>query len=155
MRIRRGSVFVSSVLLTFSLLPLIPQSLKLACSSRLIQQSEQVRVTNLWVPLGFAELALCLVGLIVIWTEYVDGARWAWVSMFIVVWVFAFPVMVLPILQDTQWTRSIAWSELLGDALEHAALGRAVVLTFLEFALMMIALFLPIRSFFKRKPTSP
>jgi hypothetical protein len=42
--------------------------------------------------LGVACRAIILIGLIVIWTGYVMRARSAWLVMFVVTWVWAFPL---------------------------------------------------------------
>ena len=46
---------------------------------------------------GFASLPNILVGLLVLWTGFIRRSRTAWLVMFVIVWVWAFPVLVLPI----------------------------------------------------------
>jgi integrase len=59
---------------------------------------------------------------IVAWTGYLNRIRWAWLVMFIIVWVWAFPVMILPILQQRKGI------SLAADHLRPAAISAGVVL---------------------------
>lgn len=95
--------------------------------------------------IGFLCLANILVGLLVTWTGFVKRNRIAWFVMFIIVWVGAFPVLVLPILGHkpaptlTEWIYSVVGSP---------SIPRAWAVSVLTFVLMAIALFLLVRSFF-------
>ncbi len=88
-------------------------------------------------------LAIILIGLIVIWTGYLKRVRWTWAVMFIVVWVWAFPLLVDA---DSSGTRVAVSHHLSGSTRRsilsriRARLGDRLVLLFL---LMVIALFLP------------
>lgn len=93
---------------------------------------------------GLADLALILVVLIVIWKGYVKKLRWTWFVMLIIVWGWAFPPLVLPI---RAYFRGFNLLDLLD-------LGRWMSWTrgpIGIFVLMLAALILPVRSFF-RKP---
>ena len=115
MRIRSDSVFVSSVLHTVALVFLV------------------------WAGLGnyFSGSAVILIGLIVVWTGYVKRSRSAWFVMFAIVWLWAFPIFVLPFLAGTLRGKL----ELSLSEMESA----------LVFCLMVTGLVLPIRKFFSAK----
>ena len=115
MRIRYDSVFVSSVLHTVALLLFV------------------------WAGLWnyFSGSAVILIGLIVVWTGYVKRSRSAWLVMFAIVWLWAFPIFVLPLLTGVvRWQLELSLSEF------EAAL---------VFCLMVTGLVLPIRKFFSSK----
>ena len=152
MRIRRDAVFISSVLFTVSLLALIPHSLRYASTwpQRSIQETDRLWVQNYLMPVGFASLAFVLVGLIVIWMGYVKRVRWTWFVMFVLVWVFAFPVYMLPVLLDLHAAESVNWSAWFWDAIKTPGIARDYAKGPLDFLLMLVALLLPIKSFFGR-----
>jgi hypothetical protein len=107
-------------------------------------------IARLFRQLSIASLAIILIGLIVAWTGYLNRVRWTWFVMFIVVWGWAFPLMILPLFR----TLSVPMPELLSHALKQSGIAREAVEAVLIFLLMLIALFLPIRSFafLNRKP---
>src|SRR5690349_5538823 len=86
MRIRRDPIFVSSLLFTIALLFRVPAFL-----------SNAAYRDPLWQAVGFSSLANILVGIVVVWTGFMGRYRWAWLVMFLIVWIWAFPVLVLPI----------------------------------------------------------
>ena len=55
---------------------------------------EFYREIDYFAPVGFASLAVIAIGLIVTWFGYIKGVRWTWFVMFVIVWVWAFPVMM-------------------------------------------------------------
>ena len=83
---------------------------------------------------GVADLALILVALIVIWKGYVKKLRWTWFVMLIIVCGWAFPALVLANrvhfggFNLSSWAHLPVWS--------------------LIFLVMLVALVLPVRSFF-------
>ena len=102
---------------------------------------------------GLASLTVIIVALIVIWTWLVVGNRVAWVIIAVIVWVWAFPIMMLPLvprivtLSSRDFTDSVAaaWH---GDHLARIALGNTVL-----FLLMLVGLILPLRALFRiRQP---
>jgi hypothetical protein len=46
--------------------------------------------------IGSASLAIILIGLVVTWSGFVNRVRWTWFVMFIMVWVWLFPWLILP-----------------------------------------------------------
>jgi hypothetical protein len=161
MRIRRDSVFVSGLLFTIALLCLVPGFLRAAQAGhdemalRALAaidpglRAEAARTGDL----GTASLAVICIGLIVIRMGYVHRVRWTWLIMFIIAWVWAFPLLVLPILGHR---RSVSLSEWIFSALYQPGSARAWAESVLVFALMAIALLLPLRCFFLPKtPLKP
>jgi len=68
--------------------------------------------------------------------------------MFIIVWVGAFPIIFLPLLQHTL---AITLSEWVSRALREPGMPRTWAESVLIFVLMVIALILPIKSFLERQ----
>ena len=102
---------------------------------------------------GVASLAVILIGLIVVWTGYIKRVRWTWAVMFVVVWVWAFPLLVMPLLGHR---RSLSLPEWIYTAIYYPGSARAYAESVLLFLLMVIALLLPMRSFFLvREGTRP
>jgi hypothetical protein len=151
MRVRHDAVFVSCVLFTVALLWLAPHNLEYASTWREFgipvgHAFEQ----NFLMPIGFASLALILVGLIVTWTYYIKRERWAWFIMFTIVWVFAFPVYVLPIIQARVAEGSVGWP-FIWDAIKRPGTAGAAIKGPVDFVLLLIALLIPLRSFFAKR----
>jgi hypothetical protein len=150
MRTRVDSVFVSSVLFTIALVCLIPKFwasviikhdwiwlARLDSGDRLAAETRS--------DLSVVCLAIILIGLIVIWTGYLKRVRWTWAVMFVVVWVWAFPLLLMPLLGHT---RSLSIPEWIYTAICYPGSARAYAESVLLFSLMVIALLLPMRSFF-------
>jgi hypothetical protein len=95
--------------------------------------------------LGIASLAIILVGLIVIWTGYVRRSRSAWLVMFVITWVWALPLFVLPLFKGTT---VLTFPEWLFSAIYEWGSPRIGAKMVLIFLLMVVGLLLPIRSFF-------
>jgi hypothetical protein len=135
LKIRPNSVLMCSVFFTMALLYRVPAFLKgAAYPSDLVLQGGD-----------FASLANICVGLLVTWTGFVKRKRWAWFVMFIIVWVWAFPLWVLPFFQHTMPMTLTEW---LSDAWHHWGPRRDATVDVLLFALMLTALIVPIKSFF-------
>jgi hypothetical protein len=71
--------------------------------------------------------------------------RWAWFVMFVIVWLDAFPILVFPVLRH-RW--SLSFTEWICSALFQSGIPRVWAMSVIIFILMLIALFLPIKSFF-------
>jgi hypothetical protein len=150
MKIRRDAVFVSSLLFTVPLLALIPHNLRYASTwSDRFFPANQATMENQFAPIGFASLAVVFIGLIVIWTGYVNKVRWTWFVMFVIVWIFAFPVYVLPVVMDIH-AGAIDWT-LFWNAMRESGPARAVAKGPLDFLGMLVALLLPARTFFQSR----
>ena len=150
MKIRADSLFISSVLFTIALLRLIPPVLRYALNER---DQRALALSDIGFPmepmtmhyLGIACVAIILIGLIVIWTGYVRRARSAWLVMFVIVWAWAFPIFVRPIFPLTQ---PLTLPEFIFNAIYEPGPARIWMRFILSFSLMLIALVLPIKSFF-------
>lgn len=99
--------------------------------------------------LGVACLSIILIGLIVTWTGYIKRARSAWLVMFILVWLWAFPLFVFPFVSAlVHGNIVLTFSESLYDAISEPGSPRSVLESVLIVSLMVIALLLPIKRFF-------
>jgi len=101
-----------------------------------------------WGHVGEASIALILIGLIVTWTGYVEAVRSAWFIMLIIVWIWAYPLFFKGTVTELRSWRSL--SEFISDALKGPGAARISLYAVAHFAPMVIALILPIRSFFVR-----
>ncbi len=106
---------------------------------------DQVVIPNYYAPIGIASLAAIAIGLLVTWAGYIKGVRWTWFVMFVIVWVWAFPVLILPFLRDWNPRGSIAYT--LADAVHKSGMARIFVRDVLAFLLMVVALALPLGTF--------
>lgn len=150
MRTRVDSVFISSVLFTIALACLIPNFWASVITkhdrtwlARLDSGDQLATLTR--SSLSVVCLAVILIGLIVIWTGYRRRVRWTWAVMFIVVWAWAFPLMVMPVVGHP---RSVLLPEWIYTAICYPGSARAWAESVLLFSVMVIALGLPVRSFF-------
>ncbi len=153
MKIRHVAVGLSSILFTVALLMLAPEAFDLANAthqSRLRDIStvgegtavvDQVAIPNDYAPLGFASLTIIAVGLVVTWTGYIKGSRWTYFVMFVIVWLWAFPVFALPLLHGVipSW-RTLEWTRLIKEAISVNGVGRAIAVPLVSFLLMVLAL---------------
>jgi hypothetical protein len=159
LRIRHDLVFVSCVLFTIALVCLIPPvwdhvlagygDLKgLPGMDRAYVRSDS--------EVGKLTLALVFIGLIVTWTGYLNKVRWTWFVMFILVFGLAIPLGIWPLV-----VRSGLVVEAVSDFILEAigkkpattpwVLWRSLFETISIFLLMVIALLLPVKSFFSRR----
>ena len=153
---RRDAPFVSSVLLTIALLSLVPMSSRAAMSGRDRNVIEGLDVgyqdsLHAWGHVGEESMALIFIGLIVTWTGFVKAIRSAWFIMFIIVWVWAFPLFFWGFVPNFRW---IPFRELISLALRGPGSARASFYAVAHFIPMVIALILPIKSFFGGRKTT-
>ena len=149
MRIRPGSVFVSSVLFTVSLVCLTPMFWANVITDRdktwLEKLDDGYRLAaQRTSDLSVVCLAVILIGLIVLWTGFVKRTRASWGVMFIVVWLWAFPLLVLPLFQPGHSLSIRDWLYTVIYYPGSASWAKSP----LPFLLMVIALLLPVKSFF-------
>ena len=150
MRRHADSVLISSVLFTLALLCLLPAAfwnLRAGHDKVLMAELDagfraEVQTANY---LGFACLAIIAIGVIVIWSGYVNRSRSAWVVMCVITWVWAFPLFVSPLFEGKI---VVTFSEWIHDAISQPGLPRTLTESVVIFLSMMIALALPIRAFF-------
>jgi len=157
LRIRHDLVFISCVLFTVALACLIPIAWwnvqagygdmgKLEAAWRALARS--------YSDVGKLELALIFIGLIVTWTGYLNKVRWTWFVMFILVSGLVFQPSIFPVVMHPQWVAEAASEYILEAAGKRPVTTswgmawRAVFLPISIFSLMVLALFLPAKSFF-------
>jgi hypothetical protein len=109
---------------------------------------DQVVIPNYDAPIGITSLAIIVIGLVVTWAGYIKGVRWTWFVMFVIVWLWAFPVLVLPLFYPWPGASSILQSlaPTLESAIREKGIARYVVKTSLIFLLMVVALVLPAKT---------
>lgn len=146
MKIRHDVLFVSSVLFTAALFSIVPSQVENVLPSYPSTLDAGWReVSRLGHELCLLNLATIAIAFIVIWTGYVKGHRSSWFIMLIVVWIWFFP-------QTGLWQLNYSnFSQALSEAFKQSGLARAVVEMIMTTALMTLALFLPIKSFFWKK----
>jgi len=155
MRVRISSAFMSSVIFTVALISIIPAFWANVLTSKdrtwLAPLDDGYRAAaKAMSDLSVASLAMIFVSLIVVWAGYAKRARWAWFAMFTVVWVWAFPLLLLPLFRCRF---DVTLSEWLYDAIYYSGSRRIWARSVLIFLLMAAALVLPMRSFFFARRT--
>jgi ABC-type Fe3+-siderophore transport system permease subunit len=126
------------------------------------------------MPFGFFSLGFVMIGLIVLWTGYRKRERWAWFVMLIILLYFVFPSSVLPVLlqiraENYQWSylldlsgafREKGWWHCLtivpslSEAVGLECVAVAILIGLLRFLVMLVALLLPVKAFFRRQPAA-
>jgi hypothetical protein len=157
MRVRRDAVTISGMLFTVALLMLAPAMIN---SARVTYQSrfqdiafypepgiapDQVVIPNYYAPVGITSLAIIAIGLVVTWAGYVKAVRWTWWVMFVIVWAWAFPVLMLPMLYP--WHSGFSVARTLTTAIRESGMARSFVELVLVFLGMVVALVLPLKRF--------
>jgi len=157
LRIRLDSVSVSGVLLTISLLSLVPSLLKVASTwkERVIWVTDKFLRYNYESLLAFASLALVIIGITVIWTGYQKRFRWSWFIMVVFVCVYFVPVYLLEVFLDIGRVGWPWWPGVVRDAMEGRPFAKDAIKSLATLTVMLIALLVPIRAFFGKKPFLP
>ena len=157
MRIRLDSVTVSSVLLTICPLTIGQWNLKWAATwqTRSIWVTDRLLRFNYESSIGFASLALVIIGLIVIWTSYQKRMRWSWFVMVVFVCVYLVPVRLLDVFFDIKRVGWPWWPGVVRDAREGRQFAQGAIAELAILTLMVIALLAPLRAFFGKKPFLP
>jgi hypothetical protein len=144
LRIRPNIFQASGFLLTLGVLRLLPSTI------------EWVRVRELDIgrSFGLASLTVIIVALIVIWTGLAAGNRVAWVIMAVIVWVWAFPIMMWPVVSHPRFF--LGWREWVAAAWQNdVSWPRIFLVDTIMFLLMLVGLILPLRALFRiRQPMS-
>lgn len=137
---------LSCILMSLGLAVVAPFGLGLVATWRepWIEVSERHYIQNFQMPMGFAFLTLICVGIVVTWTGFRDGARSAWLILFLIAWLFYFPVLIYPQIRGHQLFNLGARIALLGES----AAVREKTLHLFGFVLMLVALVLPLRRLF-------
>jgi hypothetical protein len=166
MRIRRDTAFISSLLFTIALLWLVPPFVRHVLDGRAAVHESDLSL-RLYLresaALGVASLAIILIGLIVTWAGYIKKIRWAWLLMFVIVWGWALPNLVYPDVVYPVSRHLVSFADFPAIFLEallgHAGFPRDFARGFAQltliFLLMVIALALPMKSFFWERDWKP
>jgi len=153
LKVRRDALAVSSILFTVALLMLAPGVCRDAATiPESIRQhlAYVARPPHCLAAAGVASLAVILIGLVVTWAGYIKAARLTWPVMFMIVWVWAFPALILPYLRP--WKGEATNAQLFASTISQAGRARSLVENLLAFLLMVVALILPVKTFFARRP---
>jgi len=162
MRVRPDSVFISSILHTIALLFFIHPALwyyGAPSDPAAVARFDAAVRRELYADhyFGVACLAIILIGLIVVWTGFARHSRPAWFVMFVIVWFWAFPVFIHPIVIELARGASIrTLPEFFYDAISGPGMTTQFVRSTLMFLIMVVGLALPIGRFFiARKANEP
>ena len=155
---RFDRVTVSGVLFTLCVVILMSQSLKWAATwpTRVVWVTDTAARLNYEASIAFAELALEITALTVIWTSYQKRMRWSWFVMVIFLCVYYVPVRALDFLIGIRSRGWSWWPAAFRDAMGGRQLAVHAFSELAILALMVIALLLPVRAFFgKKRPLAP
>jgi hypothetical protein len=161
-RVRPDSVFVSSIFHTIALLFFVHPALWYYGAA-----SDPAAVARFDVGFqeasyadhrfGVASLAIILIGLIVVWAGYAKRSRLAWFVMFVIVWFWAFPVFIRPVVGAlARGELMLSFPEFFYDAISGPGMATQMVRSILMFLIMVVGLALPMGRFFiARKAIEP
>jgi hypothetical protein len=138
LRIRPNIFQVSGFLLTLGVLRLLPSTIAWV----------RVRELDIGQSFGFASLTVIIVALIVIWTGLAARNRVAWVIMAVIVWVWAFPIMMSLVVSHPRVF--LDWREWVAAAWRNDfSWPRILLVNTIMFLLMLVGLILPLRALFR------
>jgi hypothetical protein len=143
--IRHDIVVISAVLFTIAVLAIVPTSVNFVMVFRPPHYLELETLGEL----GIVSLAVIALGLIITWTGYLERARSAWFMLLIIVCGWAFPVMLLPF--ALHHNSRVPLGEWVAGAFHGPGPPRMLAKSVFILSLMVIALILPIRSFFGKQ----
>src|SRR5258707_210568 len=92
------------------------------------------------------------IALIITWAGYIKRVTWAWFAMLCVVFGWAFPILLLPMLRHHIVLTPSEW---IPAAIKEAGPARDSAESVGLFGLMVFALLLPFRAFFVTKRSAP
>src|SRR5882724_4671967 len=93
-------------------------------------------VNRLFRDVGIASLAVVLIGLIVTWAGFARQVRWTWFVMFVIVFVWAFPILLLPFLGHSVALTPSQW---LKEAYRAPGIARGSLEQIVTFLVMLVA----------------
>ena len=150
MKIHCNATLISSLLLSVALIGLIPASLHFALTWNQLYEIQRLHIENLRMIIGFYSLGFSFIGLMVIWNWFRKKERWAWFVMLAIVLFFIFPGYVLRQIVLT-YELKLQLSDML-QLLQYALAGNAqgvgIVMGWVTFLVMLIALLIPVKAFF-------
>jgi hypothetical protein len=150
LKIRHDTLAVSSVLFTLGLLIHVPATLGYVWTfpQTSLDIAGHMGMFNYYAQIGFASLAIIVIGLIVTWAGYIKGARWTWFVMFLITWVWAFPVLFLA---EFHWRNMLPIAQWPPLDLSVGGPKREFAESVLTWLLMVLALMLPLKTFIRGK----
>jgi hypothetical protein len=149
MKIRWNTTLISTLLLSLCLVTLIPTALQFISTwTKLYFEGDGFKEQDYLMPIGCFSLGFVMIGLIVLWTGYRKKERWAWFVMLILVLCYVFPGNVLPLLLINMQNGGVQWSYWFGLSWLGDPVGMGFALGILNFLVMLVALLLPIKTFF-------
>jgi hypothetical protein len=149
---RNRALLISSALFTLSLLYLAPAGWECAKAgwhtegAHTVEDAGWQAAAQLYGQLGIAGLTIIAVGIVVAWTAFFHGLRCGWFVMFIIVWGWAFPMLVLPLLTHRI---SMTMSQWLSAAWQEPGQPRVWVENVAVFSMMLVSLILPVKTFLR------
>jgi hypothetical protein len=145
LKIRRDRVAISSILFTLALLIPMPAMVGNAWTAPQthFEVAGRMGVPNYYAPIGFASLAIIVIGLIVTWAGYINGVRWTWFVMFLITWAWAFPVLVLA---EFHWRNMLPIAQWPPLALKGRGPQLGFAESLLTLLLMVLALVVPLKT---------
>lgn len=157
MRFRFDRVTVSSVLLTICLVILMSLDMKWAATwpTRAVWVTDKVMRLNYEASIAFTSLALEIIVLIVIWTSYQKRVRWSWFVMLVFVCVYFLPVRLLDLFLGIRSAGWSWWPRAVREAMEGHQLAVSAFSEVAIFAVMVIALIVPVGAFFSNRDLCP
>ena len=133
MKVRRNIFLAASLLLTPAFFWLLPYMI------RCVRASDDMTQTA-----GLASITVIIVALIVIWTWLTAGSRVAWVIMAVIVWVWAFPIIIFrPHFSPISSSGLRDW---IVAAWQDDGFARVTLVNPIMCLLLFIGLFLPVRA---------
>jgi len=149
---RLNSVTISTVLLTACLLMGLPAGVELAltASRPYVEVYPGVEIQNYLADAGFTLLTIISIGLLITWTAYWRRELWAWFALSLLAGLYFFPVHVLRVFMAIAQAEDFRWSDFLLGAIQQPGIVRTSTLALLVFLVMVIALVIPVRAFFKK-----
>ena len=138
----KKTVMIASVLMTSSLLLVMPYTLRLLATwgERSLEISRDCQITNYLPDMGLASLTLVCIGLVTTWTTFREMRRSAWFVLLLVALLFYGPILILSY-------NVVNWRVILEDV-AISEFSREVVRHHVGFVLMMLGLLIPIREVF-------
>jgi hypothetical protein len=178
-KIRCTTTSISTLFLSLWLAMMIPANLEYVSiwKERFFVFGHALVPNNL-MPLGFANLGIVMIGLIVLWRGYRKNERWAWFVMLIIFLCSFFPSSALPMFlhiradsiaanqwsftplrffapfREEGWWYCLATPQLSSQMSDMKCVSVVIQVDILRFLAASVALLLPIKAFFLERPES-
>ena len=175
MKARCTTTLISTLFLSLWLAMMIPANLEYASTWReRFFVSGHALVQNYLMPIGFANLGIVMIGLIVLWTGYRKNERWAWFVVLIILLFCFLPSSALPMFlhiradsiaanqwsfsplrffapfREERWWHCLATPQLSSQIFDLKCVFVVIQVDILRFLAASVALLLPVKAFFWR-----